>query len=897
MSAPDRLPESPPYANHFTGIGRRRRSVASLCAWHAISAMALLSILTGSAAAQVDEGDPFAGVEEMIVVGGSAASLLAEAQTSAIAFDASDLENYRVQDVGDVAAYVPNLEIRTANATNASFFIRGVGLQDFGSNASSSVPIFQDGIARNPSASQLVGLFDISGLTVMKGPQGSGNYRNASAGAFVIKTQQPEPEFSGYAKVSYSKIYSVDAHDANKYDMEAAMNAPVYGDIVSMRISTRYQRETPWFENGCANRLDFTDRPFRGRRRDGGVSEDEASLCGENVRRAVPGVDPTPGRGYSEVTPFLSKYLGEIDDFGFRGQVRIQPPDSGMDFVARLEISRLNRDSTLGQVFGTGAVTNPIGGEDLFGYRDPDIEARLDEYTAIVRAAAAPEFLGRAEAERRALPFVAKELYKTPLDRKPFRGDFDRPGRLILETWAASVTGKIELDESLLELNAGYVDYRKSESRDTDLSPNRLFPSSTNDQAWEVYGAAELSGDTLFDHPLNWKTGVYNMWQKVEAFQRQFIFEDEAFNDFEEQLWSWGVFGEVEYEFLEGFTLGAGARYNWERKDFRVQENTVTGSFGNAGPDVGVALELGSQNQRTWEQWTGFAKIAYRFTEDIEAWVKYTRGFKAGHFNPSRAQAAKDPAVGYADPEQIDAWELGSNFALWEGRISGNAALFYYNYRNYQVFRLTRTTTVFRTIESARLARNYGADFEFVISPLEGFVPEMIEGLRITFNGGWLETNYVEFSTLEVRNQGDAQIGVAINYSGNPLISAPNLSFTGTVIWPIVTNTFGTITPQYDFTWNDDTPFDPNNGRGELTPFGDSRFQNYLIGNRAYILHNVRLAWDPPGESGVTIAGWCRNLEDKRYKNFGVDLAGFTGAQLIFVGDPRTCGVDARFNF
>ena len=55
MSAPDRLPESPPYANHFTSIGRRRRSVASLCAWHAISAMALLSILTGSAAAQVDE--------------------------------------------------------------------------------------------------------------------------------------------------------------------------------------------------------------------------------------------------------------------------------------------------------------------------------------------------------------------------------------------------------------------------------------------------------------------------------------------------------------------------------------------------------------------------------------------------------------------------------------------------------------------------------------------------------------------------------------------------------------------------------------------------------------------------------------------------------------------------
>jgi hypothetical protein len=54
-------------------------------------------------------------------------------------------ETYGVEDLGDIAAYVPNLEIRSQNATNASFFVRGVGLQDFGANASSSVPIFQDG--------------------------------------------------------------------------------------------------------------------------------------------------------------------------------------------------------------------------------------------------------------------------------------------------------------------------------------------------------------------------------------------------------------------------------------------------------------------------------------------------------------------------------------------------------------------------------------------------------------------------------------------------------------------------------------------------------------------------------------------------------------------------------
>ena len=49
---------------------------------------------------------------------------------------------------------------------------------------------------------------------------------------------------------------------------------------------------------------------------------------------------------------------------------------------------------------------------------------------------------------------------------------------------------------------------------------------------------------------------------------------------------------------------------------------------------------------------------------------------------------------------------------------------------------------------------------------------------------------------------------MTIDYSGNPLISAPNLNVVGIFTWPLVIDGFGTITPQYDFTWTDDTPFD-----------------------------------------------------------------------------------------
>jgi hypothetical protein len=112
----------------------------------------------------------------------------------------------------------------------------------------------------------------------------------------------------------------------------------------------------------------------------------------------------------------------------------------------------------------------------------------------------------------------------------------------------------------------------------------------------------------------------------------------------------------------------------------------------------------------------------------------------------------------------------------------------------------------------------------------------------------------------------------------------------------LVISGLGTITPQYDFTWTDDEPYDPNKGSGEPTLFGQNRFQPYSIGNRAYTVHNVRLTW-APADSGLQVSGWCENVTDQRWKTFAVDLSTFSGQQLIYVADPRVCGVDFRFNW
>ena len=620
-------------------LGRLLVAVSVALAWFGSSA--------AFAQEKGTEPDPFAGVEEMIVTGSSAVEILVPPSTAAITFDSKALQDIGVQDVGDIAAYVPNLEVATVNATNASFFIRGVGLQDFGANASSSVPIYQDGIPRNASATQLVGLFDIANVSVLKGPQGSGNLRNASAGAFVIATGAPEPERSGLATVTISKITSVDARDANRYGFETYLNTPIVDDVVMARISARYKNENPFWENRCANRIPLADRPIQNPQRNPSVG-----LCGD----IVPAFSP------STVTPFLHRYIGEVDDYAVRGQIRIKPPDTPIDWTLRVEISNLNRDSTAGQAIGTGA---GLGTADSAGYRDVDVSNR--ENSLIGKFRAANPALSLQQAQLLARGRLAKELRKVPLDRGPYAGALDFPGRTLLETHTASSTAVISTDAAVTTVNFGFVDYRKSEQRDTDLTPNEKFASISNDQGWELYGDASVKSDTLGSLPIGWETGAYGMYEKIESFTQQDLgrFDNQGIRNltgFEQEIFSGGIYGQASYEFLEAFTLSAGIRYNWERKDFDVRNDEVRKFpifFPPPPREVKVVRPNGSRNQRTWDAISGFVNLEYTFTEDVKSYMKYSRGFKAGHFNPSDAGAAKVPGEGFADPETLDSIEWG----------------------------------------------------------------------------------------------------------------------------------------------------------------------------------------------------------------------------------------------
>ena len=285
-------------------------------------------------------GDPWSGVEEMLVVGSGSEGILATTGTAVTSFDATALEALGIGDVGDIAEFTPNLEIKTAGATAATLFIRGIGLNDFTANGSGSVAVYQDDVSLNLPAIQLGQLFDVSEVQVVKGPIGTGSGRNASAGAIKIFSNKPSGDLKSGMRFDYGNY--------NFVDSEGYIEVPVIEDVLSSRISYRVTNRDGIMENRCA-RLSAAER----------LSQ---NACGKTPIQVIPAG--------------LEKNLNDLNSWAIRGLTRFVPPvaDLDMDWLLGVHLSRIDQLQTVGQSFG--ASEGVLGFADQGGYQVPEIKKR-----------------------------------------------------------------------------------------------------------------------------------------------------------------------------------------------------------------------------------------------------------------------------------------------------------------------------------------------------------------------------------------------------------------------------------------------------------------------------------------------------------------------------------------
>lgn len=146
------------------------------------------------------------GVTDIVVTANRREQNLQDVGISIAAFSGDQLDDLQVTNAGDVAALTPNVEIVRSYASpgfNTQITIRGVGQPDFQDTTEAVVTSYVDEFYMVGAGQADFLAFDIERVEVARGPQGTVQGRNSTAGSINYYTSKPDPDkTSGEASVT-----------------------------------------------------------------------------------------------------------------------------------------------------------------------------------------------------------------------------------------------------------------------------------------------------------------------------------------------------------------------------------------------------------------------------------------------------------------------------------------------------------------------------------------------------------------------------------------------------------------------------------------------------------------------------------------------------------------------
>ncbi len=828
------------------------------------------------------EDSLFEGVEEIVVFGQDAVGIGLDIPGSVTAFDQTDLAAMGVQDVSDIAQFTPNLEIRTASATAGTFFIRGVGLNDFTANASGAIAVFQDDVQLELPAIQLSQLFDTEQVEILRGPQGSGPNRNASGGSIRMYSNKPSGEVGGSFRVSYGRF--------NELDLEGVVEAPILGDVLSARLAFRVSQRDPIMKNRCGNAPPIgLERVYLP-----GIRV-QPGVCSDTQQRVTINNPNPPPRQYfvSALPTGVKDELNDRNNWAARFQLRFVPTELDMDWMLNLHGGRLDQLPTGGQAIGTvgfvGGTSGFFGGRTASDYRAPEI---VEQEEAIYRSLGGgvpddPVIRDQAQLE------LGRQLARD-LDKRPFEGDFNRIGHETQTTAGGFLRGDIELGFGELSSITGAEFYDRNRNFDADYTSDNIFEFLIDDEAWQFTQELKLGGE-LEKLPVEWHTGISYLMGKLDYDQRTIpspVVTD-IVQIYEQKTFGTAVYADVAWYFMDDFTLEGGFRYNYERKtleiDLRRQGAAICTDI--VDPDSGAVVPARDcDDAQIWSAPTGFVSLSYDITSETLVYAKYSRGWKSGQFS---AGGASGNTFTVAEPEVIDSFEVGLRGGWFDGAVTTQASLFHYTYQDYQVFLAANNANSppQRVVTNASDAIVYGgelggrgqalgsADLDLAIRLDRERVPGFHPGsIPVDQSGAHAAARILP---------------ITIDWTGNRLPNTPRFKWSGVVEYAFERRHLGQLIPRWDFVWTDDVSFDASDGRGAPNIDNQIYMPRHAVGQRAFWLHNVTLTYRTPGDGNIEVSAWVRNVTDEVYKTLAFDASAGAGLVGNLVGDPRTYGMTA----
>jgi iron complex outermembrane recepter protein len=451
-------------------------------------------------------------------------------------------------------------------------------------------------------------------------------------------------------------------------------------------------------------------------------------------------------------------------------------------------------------------------------------------------------------------------------DGDPWAGEFDRDGRVEVETRGLAASIDWQLGDFDVTSITAFQTVERLQSEDTEASPFPLvmptFAAETDTftQELRIGGESErfrwLAGLYYFDNEVN---GHYTL----DLTNLGFIF----FNaNYTQETDSLAAFGQVEFDLGDQWTLIAGVRAENEEKTLDYLNVDESGVFEAVFGDP-VAFDFSPESfgdlaRHDNDSVSGKLELDWRPTDDLLLYGSVSQGTKSAGFNVGFLDqtllfASNTPETIPFDEETLRSYEVGFKSTILDGRARFNGSAFYYDYDDFQTFRFELLNQVIFNAD----AEVSGAELELQASPAEGW--DVALGL----------------SFLDATAE-----GIPDPTGGPPrerdMVASPDLSANALVryAWPAFG---GELAVQAWGNYRDELFYDIQN-----VPV--SREDGYTVGN-------LRVSY-ASGDERWQVAAFAYNITEEEYLSYTFDFTGTFGFNQQAYGPPRWVGVSLQYN-
>ncbi|WP_308909743.1 TonB-dependent receptor [Pseudokordiimonas caeni] len=333
---------------------------------------------------------------------------------------------------------------------------------------------------------------------------------------------------------------------------------------------------------------------------------------------------------------------------------------------------------------------------------------------------------------------------------------------------------------------------------------------------------------------------------------------------------AWSLFADVSYDITEAASISVGGRYTTDKRSADVYRANY---FGVGSPFLGnssavlIAATSDFEAERTFHDFSPRFAVNYDLSDEATAYASYSRGFKAGSFDPRGANFASPEVASGFEPEHLDSFELGLKSTWWDGRARTNIALFSSKYKDMQIPGSLPIDSnndgvndgFVGTVTNAGRATIKGIEFEGEFLLTENFTLQTTLNILDAKIKEWIVNDVNVADQRKVQNTPEFMSHVGLNYliplaSGAVNLNA-NWSHKGKI------QQFETAAPEID--------------------------------QKAYDIFNASIVWTSE-DARWNVGLHARNLFDERYKTagytFGAPYAalGLENNVTAFYGPPRT---------